>query len=290
MQSILKAKADKPFPVGYSPYLHSRQSTSKILWGTLAALPPIMIGSFIFFGWNALRIYAVAISSGLLFEYLFELITGQKSRIHDGSTVLISVLFSFLMPPNVPLGVIIFGIFTAVLLGKELFGGLGQNLFHPVLVGYASVLSLFPREMLIPSQIQVFNPSFFWWSQSPMLGTGSGILILISGLFLMFKKFVRLENVLFYFASSFLSLTSLDFHPLDSASFLVLISFFFMTDPGSGPITKAGRVVFSVTAGLLTAAFFSWMNLYQAAASAILISNSAAPLMDQFIRSVSNQR
>lgn len=278
MQSVLKAKTDKPLAVSLNPYLHSCQSTSEILWKILSTTLPIIVGSFVFFGWNALRIYSMAIISALLFEYAFELITGQKSRIHDGSTLFIAILFSFLMPEHVSLTSIVIGIFVATILAKELFGGVGQNLFHPVLVGYAAVLALFPAEFLTQTQTE-FNWRFLIWNKPPILGTGSPLLILMCGSFLIFKRLIRWENVLFYFGSAFLSFYLMRLEA-QSLGLLLLIAFFFIIDSASGPITKAGRILFSTIAGLLTAAFCSWMNFYQAAASAVLISNAIVPLID----------
>lgn len=278
MQSVLKTKVDKPLTVSLNPYLHSRESTSRILWGMLSATFPIVIGSFVFFGWSAFRIYLVAIISGLFFEYLFQLITRQKSRIHDGSSLLISVLLSFLMPADAPLHSIVIGIFVATILAKELFGGVGQNLFHPVMAGYATVLVLIPTNFLIHNQTE-FDWRFLIWNHPPILGTGSPFLILICGSFLIFKRLIRWENVLFYFASAFLGFGLIRLEA-QSVGLLLLLAFFFIIDSSSGPITKAGRILFATIAGLLTAAFCSWMNVYQAAVSAVLISNSVVPLID----------
>lgn len=278
MQSVLKAKTDKPLAVSFNPYLHSFQSTSKIRWKILSMALPILFGSLVLFGMHALRIYSIAIISGLLFEYVFELITGQKSRIRDGSSLFISILFSFLMPEYVSLTSIVIGIFVATILAKELFGGVGQNLFHSVLAGYAAVLALFPTEFLITNQTEL-DWRFFIWNQPPILGTGSPLLILMCGSFLIFKRLIRWENVLFYFGFAFLGFYLMRFEA-QSLGWLLLIAFFFIIDSASGPITKAGRILFSTIAGLLTAAFCSWMNLYQASASAVLISNAIVPLID----------
>ncbi len=287
MQSFLKAKADKPLPVSPRPFLHSRQSTSKILWETIAATFPVILLSLFFFGWNALRIYSIAVSFGLLFEYLFQLVSSQKSRIHDGSTVLISILLSWLMPPNASFVFIIFSVFVAVVLAKELFGGIGQNLFQPVLAGYASALALFPKPMMVPDSTFHFS-NFFWWKASPIIGTGSAFLVLICGSFLLAKKFIRFENSVFYLLSSLAGfyVMALDVQIGQLIPFLILVSFFIITDSASGPMTKEGRILFSTTAGVLTAAFVTWMNIAQAAAAAILITNTAVPLIDHFVYSV----
>lgn len=263
-QSFLKPKAEPSLLVGPGPYLHGRQSTSKMVWGILAALIPILIAAVVFFGWNALRNYSVAIACGLFFEYAFEFITAQKSRIYDGSTILLSLLFSLLMPVNIPIGFIVAGIFGTVILGKELFGGLGQYLFHPALVGYVFMLTFFP----LPP---------------PKFGLVMTLLISICGLVLIWKKLIRWENTFFYLGSSGLVLYLLGFNVPQCSGFLMLMAFFFVTDFASSPMTQEARVLFSSVAGLLTAAFCSWMNLAQAATAAILISNAAVPLIDQFV-------
>ena len=263
-QSFLKPKAEPSLSVGPGPYLHGRQSTSKILWAFLAALFPILIATVIFSGWNALKNYSVAVVCALLFEYLFELVTAQKSRIHDGSSILFSLLFCLLMPANTSMAQITMGVFVVIIFGKELFGGLGQSLFHPVLVGYVFMLLFFP----LPP---------------PKFGLVMTLLIPICGLVLIWNQFTRWQNTFFYLVSSGLVLYLLGFNVLEFSGFLMLIAFFFVTDFASSPITQEGRVLFSTLAGFFTAAFCSWMNLAQAATAAILISNATVPLIDHFV-------
>jgi len=263
-QSFLKTKAEPSLSVGPGPYLHGRQSTSKIVWAILAALFPILILTIVFSGWTALKNYSAAVVCAFLFEYLFELVTAQKSRIHDGSSILFALLFCLLMPANASLGQIITGVFVTVVFAKELFGGLGQHLFHPALVGYLFTITVFPSPL-------------------PRFGLAITLLIPICGAVLIWNQFIRWQNAFFYFISSSLALYLLGFNVFEFSGFLMLIAFFFVTDFASSPITLEARVLFSTLAGLLTATFCFWMNLAQAAAAAILISNAAVPLIDYFV-------
>ncbi len=263
-QSFLKPKAEPSLSVGSGPYLHGRQSTSKILWAVLAALFPILIATLVFSGWNALKNYLVTVVCALLFEYFFEFITAQKSRIHDGSSILFALLFCLLMPANATLAQIIMGVFVVIVFGKELFGGLGQHLFHPALVGYLFMIRAFP-------------------SPPPMFGFATTLLIPICGLVLIWNQLICWQSTFFYLVSSGLALYLSGFDVPQSSGFLMLIAFFFITDFASSPITQEARVLFSTVAGLLTAAFCAWMNLAQAATAAILISNAAVPLIDYFV-------
>ncbi|GEM_PF-957029 len=286
MPSFLKLKTEKPLALGPNPHIHAGQSITKIIWGTITALIPIVSGSLFFFGWNTLRIYFVSIISGLAFEFLFQLLTAQKTRIHDGSTVLMCLLFSFLMPPAIPSVLILIGIFITIVLTKEFFGGLGRYLFHPVLVGYACLLVLFPNQFMAARYpASHMNWIYFFKNETGLLGTGSIFLILVTGLFLTIKRMIRWENVFFYlaFCTVGLYLTDFSFKFLFSDGFLLLTAFFLITDSTTSPITRTGRITSSTFAAFLTVALSSWMNLHQAVVSSVLISNSLVPLMDYFI-------
>src|SRR3989338_1482188 len=94
---------DKDFVLatGAGPYLHEDRSNFKINWQTFVIVLPVFLASFFVFGWNALRIYVISITCALFFEVAFQKATHQKIRISDGSSLLIDLLFSWLMPAHV---------------------------------------------------------------------------------------------------------------------------------------------------------------------------------------------
>ncbi|HLD75868.1 MAG TPA: RnfABCDGE type electron transport complex subunit D, partial [Candidatus Norongarragalinales archaeon] len=144
MSPLLRGKFEKPYPLAPAPHLRAPFSVRKLFWGTSVALLPLWASAWVIFGWNAPRVVLFSIGFGILWESLVQLSRKSKINITDGSTVLASFLFALLMPPSVSIPMMGLGAFFTVVVGKEIFGGLGQNIFHPALVGYAVLAALFP--------------------------------------------------------------------------------------------------------------------------------------------------
>jgi Na+-translocating ferredoxin:NAD+ oxidoreductase subunit D len=123
-----------------SPHLHSPDSTERIMWTVVATLLPITAASFWFFGISALLVVAAATAGTLLTERL----TGPRSALRDGSAVITGLLLGLILPPGFPLWMAFIGGAVAIGFGKVLFGGLGQNVFNPALVGRAFLQAAFP--------------------------------------------------------------------------------------------------------------------------------------------------
>ena len=287
MPSLATGKTDKLFRVAHSPHLRAPHSTAKIFWGSLGAISPILIASVVFFGWNALRIISIALASALVFEFLFRSLFKKKIEIGGVHSIWIGALLAFLLPPTAPSWIVILGVFIAVVIGKEIFGGLGQNLFHPTLVAYATLLTLFPSEMT--SDVQTVFPTtsqFFLGGPSEILGGANLSAIVVSGGILMSQKWISWREPLIYLAVVFGSTLLMD-GDLGQDIFtgsIFLCAFFFVTDSVTIPVTKQGRALFSIEAGLLTAMFHLWMNPQKAMASSILLMNALVPLIDRLTK------
>jgi len=132
-----------------SPHIHSGDSIEKKMYGVLVALIPAFLVSLVFFGLGALIVTLVSVSSCVLFEYLIQkyLLKG-KITIFDGSAVITGVLLAFNLPSNLPVWIVIIGALAAIGIGKMSFGGLGNNIFNPALVGRVFLLISFPTQMV----------------------------------------------------------------------------------------------------------------------------------------------
>ncbi len=271
MPSLLTGKFEKPFSILPGPHLRASNSIYKIIWGNFVALLPILVSNTIFFGWDALRIFIIATSSALIFEYLFQVIFRRKVQIKNSHTLFLSALLAFLIPPTAQWWVVMLGSFVTVVIGKEMFGGLGQNLFHPTLVGYAALLALFPVEMTEYNQ-----------TSSPMAVLAIGI----SGALIFFKKWISWEPPLLYLTTVVGSVFLLGGNPVSEilVPSIFLCAFFFVTDSVTTPITKQGRMLFAVGTGVLTAIVHLWAGPLKAMTSSVLLMNALVPLMDRFIR------
>lgn len=131
-----------------SPHIHSGDSVEKKMYGVLIALIPAFIFSVFFFGWGAIYVTLTSVLSCLIFEYLIQkFLLKQSPSIWDGSAIITGVLLAFNLPVSIPLWIVIIGALVAIGIGKMTFGGLGNNIFNPALVGRVFLLISFPVQM-----------------------------------------------------------------------------------------------------------------------------------------------
>ena len=130
-----------------SPHTHSRMSTQKVMWLVVAALVPSIITGVLYFGLYQLLIIAISILFCVVTEALIKIIRKQEIKIKDGSAVITGLLLALILPPNFSFVSTALGAVIAIALGKEVFGGLGYNIFNPALVGRAFLQAAFPVPM-----------------------------------------------------------------------------------------------------------------------------------------------
>ncbi len=129
-----KAK-DNQLIVSVSPHVRDEESVAKIMWSVNFALLPAMLASFYYFGPRAMTVIVLCIVSALFFEYIFQRSLNRKITINDGSAFLTGLLVGMNLPPDLPFYIPVMGSFVAIIIVKQLFGGLGYNVFNPALVG-----------------------------------------------------------------------------------------------------------------------------------------------------------
>lgn len=137
------------FKITSSPYVHSGKLTARIMLWALCAMLPAVATLVYFFGFGVLIQSALAVSFALALEYGVTLLRKKPKLFYIGdfSVVLTALMLAVAIPPYAPYWVILTGIFCAVILGKHVYGGLGQNLFNPAMVGYVILLISFPVQM-----------------------------------------------------------------------------------------------------------------------------------------------
>jgi Na+-translocating ferredoxin:NAD+ oxidoreductase subunit D len=139
---------EKMIIVSPSPHIQSDQTVEKLMYGVILALLPAFLVSIYFFGLPALLLTTVAIISCVLFEFaIAKYILKQPPTITDGSAIVTGILLAFNVPSNLPIWMLILGCLMAIGIGKMTFGGLGNNLFNPALVGRVFLLISFPVQM-----------------------------------------------------------------------------------------------------------------------------------------------
>ena len=136
------------FTISPSPHVHGGDSIEKNMYGVLIALVPTFIFSIVFFGLGAILVTLTSVVACLVFEYVIQkYLMKQRPTIWDGSAIITGVLLAFNLPSSLPLWIVVIGALVAIGIGKMSFGGLGNNIFNPALVGRVFLLISFPVQM-----------------------------------------------------------------------------------------------------------------------------------------------
>ena len=136
------------FTISPSPHVHGGDSIEKNMYGVLIALVPTFIFSLVFFGLGAILVTLTSVVACLVFEYVIQkYLMKQRPTIWDGSAIITGVLLAFNLPSSLPLWIVVIGALVAIGIGKMSFGGLGNNIFNPALVGRVFLLISFPVQM-----------------------------------------------------------------------------------------------------------------------------------------------
>ena len=134
--------------VSPSPHIRSRESVPKIMYGVILSLFPALAVSIFYFGIGMIIVTSVSIASCILFEYLIQKFILKVKTTHlDGSALITGLLLAFCLPSNTPFWIVMIGALAAIGIGKMTFGGLGNNIFNPALVGRVFLFISFPVAM-----------------------------------------------------------------------------------------------------------------------------------------------
>ncbi len=294
--------------IRWAPHMHSRETTAKIMWSVLIALVPAMAGSIYFFGFAALKVAAVCIASCFISEILSQIVFGKKIKVNDGSALVTGTLLAFVLPPGIPLWMAAVGGFVAIFLAKELFGGIGFNIFNPALTARAVLTVSFPLEMtqftaplsyrvdavtaatplgIVKEGLDAHLPSIlemFIGNRAGCIGETSTLLLLIGAIFLLSRKIITWHTPLTYIATvAFFSFIS-GHDPLFNAMAggLVLGAFFMATDYTTSPLTKKGKILFGLGCGIITFFIRQKGGYPEGVAYSIIFMNMFVPMIDRY--------
>src|SRR3989338_1045866 len=293
--SPLIPKLEKIFSIGPNPHILSQNSVNKRIGWNLAALLPVWLSGFRVFAWDAVSIPLMVIVFSVGFEWLFSKWIHKKYMFQNGYTVFLAILFALLLPPEIPWWAILVGVFFMTIIAKEMFGGLGGNIFNPALIGLAMIMLLFPSYFLSESgfqrTIQIFSERFLqapfrelmFNGRAELLGEASAIAVIIGGIIMILSRTIRWETPLIYLLSAgagfFLAGEEFMFRTLQTG--ILFSAFFLVTDSVTTPITSSARVPFLILCGLLLVIFIqNGLSEVESVVYSILIGNVLTPLLD----------
>lgn len=291
---------DKKFLVTPGPHLQQEDTVSGIMTGVIIALIPAILASVYFFGFAAVQLLLACIIGAGVTEAIWLALRKKDVTFHlmDGSAVLTGILLAFTLPPTTPIWTALLGSFVAISLGKQVFGGLGFNMFNPALVGRAFLTASFPMLMTdwtfdgvtVATPLATPGEGFSYWelfvgSVGGSLGETSALFLLIGAAYLLYKGFIDWRLPVGYLGTVavFAILVGQDpiFHLL--AGGLMLGAWFMITDPVTSPIGRRARWIFAIGAGLIVFIIRHWGDAPGGVLYSILLMNMVVPLLDRYL-------
>jgi Na+-transporting NADH:ubiquinone oxidoreductase subunit B len=296
--------------------------TQQVMLRVCYALIPLVFASVYLFGWRSLAVVLVVLAFGIATEALF---TFKEGKPVTSAVFVTSLIFSLSLPPMIPFWMAVVGIVAGVALGKMVFGGFGQNVFNPAMVGRCFLYVTFPIEMtnqwasplwggaagfgrwslsldavtratpLVEGHKGISVPldQLFFGNTAGSLGETSAFLILLGGIYLIYKKAAPWRLAVSCLIGGVLLSSVL--HGLGAAgvpSALVTLlsgsflfgSVFVVTEPISGAKTPYGQWIYGFMVGGLTVVLRGFSNFPEGVMFSILIMNAFVPLIDQAVR------
>ena len=296
------------FNVSTNPHVRSKDTTQTIMRDVLIALAPASIFGVYNFGLDALIRIVVGIAACMAFEALYEYLMHKKITVMDLSAAVTGLLIALNIPPTLNVGFEIIGCAFAIIIVKQLFGGLGQNFMNPALAARCFLLIAFtgpmtkfvydgvsgatPLAILKPGgeaegTVSLFD--MFIGKTGGVIGETSVVCLLIGAVYLLARKVTSLRIPLTYVATfAVLIFLFAPGHQFDVTYLaeqicgggLILGAFFMATDYVTSPITPNGKIVFGVILGLLTFIFRMFGGSAEGVSYAIIFSNLLVPLIE----------
>ena len=292
------------FNISSSPHIRSKITTSSImLWVVIALLPATAFGIFNF-GLPALMVVAVTVVSSVLTEYIYQKLMHKKVTICDFSAVVTGVLLALNLPPTAPWWMCVLGSVFAILVVKQLFGGLGQNFMNPALGARCFLLISFTGRMTTfvydgvsgatplallkaGEQVNVFD--MFVGNTAGTIGETSVIAILLGAVLLLALGIIDIRIPGTYLVTFVIFILLFGGHGFDITYIaaqlcgggLMLGAWFMATDYVTSPITKRGQILYGICLGVLTGLFRLFGGSAEGVSYAIIISNLLVPLIER---------
>ena len=311
--------------VSSSPHVRTNKDTSYIMKQVVIALLPATLAALFFFRLSALNVIFFCVTGSVGAEFVCQKISKQESTIGDFSAVVTGLLLAFNVPASLPWWMCLLGAAFAIIVVKMVFGGIGNNFVNPALAARAFLLASFPVAMTLWTRTGVnwvssgnidayttATPLSFLKAGSNgvssladsgisisniligniggRIGETSAVLIILGGLYLMYKGIINYVIPTFYictvailmFILGGFNFTFVIYELL--AGGLMLGAFFMLTDYTTSPMTKKGQIIYAVLAGLITTVIRLYGGYPEGVSYSILLVNIMTPLIDKYTK------
>ena len=290
-----------------SPHIRDNSSTQKIMLDVIIALCPAIVASGIIFGWRALLVIGVTAAASVAFEYLYCYLMKKPITISDLSAVVPGILLAFNLPSTIPLWIAILGSFVAVVIAKQMFGGLGHNFANPAIVGRIVLAVSFAGRMTayaypaVPGGVDALAGAtplvatqhadlpllqLFLGAHGGVLGETCAAALLLGGVYLVARRVISPAIPVTYLATVALVSLLAGQEPLVQllSGGLMLGAIFMATDYVTSPYTLTGKLVYGIGLGVITCAIRFWASSTEGVSYAILLMNLFVPYINDLTR------
>ncbi len=299
---------------GSSPHVKSGESTQSIMRDVIIALIPAMLASVYYFKIQAAMLILVTVLACLLSEYAWNIIVKKPNTISDLSAVVTGILLALNLSPAVPVWIAAIGGFFAIIIVKQLFGGLGHNFINPALAARAFMMASWPVQMTtwqLPGWDAVSSATplalvkkgseavgtlpqiseLFMGNIGGTIGETSALALLIGAAYLLFRRVITPELPLAFIGTVGLMTWMLGGKALFTGDFvyhilsggLMLGAFFMATDYTTSPVTFKGRIIMGVGCGLMTSVIRLFGGYPEGVSYSILLMNLVVPMIDRYL-------
>ena len=294
--------------VSASPHIRSDETTRGLMANVIVALCPVVVALAVIFGLRSLLVTAFSVVVCVVLEWLYCKLLKKPSPIGDLSAVVTGIILAMNVPVNMPLGQVAVGAVAAILITKQLFGGIGMNFANPALVGRIVLFVSFTNEMnawVFPdaavdqlasaTPLQVSDPSrlnlldLFMGIHGGVLGETCALAIVLGFLYLVFTKTISPAIPLTYVGSMFvfylIATRSLHESLVAVLSGGLLFGAVFMaTDYVTSPFTLKGKLLYGICLGIVTFAIRYWGTYTEGVSFALLFMNLWVPFINDATR------
>ena len=298
----------KNLAVSSSPHLRDNVTTRRIMQEVCLALAPAGIAAIVLFDASAATLIAVSVITAVLAEFCWNKLNKQKTTVGDWSAVVTGLLLAYNLPANAPVWIAVVGAIIAIILVKQMFGGIGSNFMNPALaarailfVSWSSLMTSYPATQFMTDVTSSATPlnllgkgtvegvnlmDLFLGNVPGVLGETCKLALLLGGVYLILRGIVDWKIPVTFIATVFVCYLVKDgaemalYQILSGGLFLG--AFFMATDYATSPVTKVGRVIMGVGCGLFLFVIRAYASYPEGCSFAILLMNVATPLIDKY--------
>jgi electron transport complex protein RnfD len=297
--------------ISATPHIRSGESIQSIMRDVIIALLPATVMGIVYFRLQALLLIVISIASAVIAEALYQKGTKQKVTISDLSAVVTGLLLAMNLPASAPWWVPIVGSVFAIVIAKQLFGGLGQNFVNPALAGRAFLLASYPTIMtswVTPGADAVSTatplallkagtfeelPSLadaFLGNIGGCIGETCALALIIGGIYLIWRGVISWRIPVVYIVTVFVLTAIIGRNGVRMPIYelctggLMLGAFFMATDYATSPVTPKGQIIMAVGCGLLTTLIRIFGGYPEGVSYSILIMNLCVPLIERYTK------